>query len=190
MRLRGGKENEENRSERATWIRMKDEANSAEPLPPLLESAIRAVETWWMVAVVWLINLELFWRGGLLRVLEVLLLGGRLTLRCLALSPAAVGCLMGPGEQPRQVGVSCAHGQLDEQPSAAGEDEDGVSSLSPACRPSSRGSAPPCAPRSSTTLPCVWTRQVPEGSWWLEEEAIRRRGCRTGSLLLFSPALT
>eukprot|EP00960_Hanusia_phi_P068707 766915-Hanusia_phi.AAC.1 len=99
LALRGGSDGRQDQTQRVAGVKTRDEESSTEPLPPMLESVIRVVETWWMVALVWLINLELFWRGGLLRVLELLLLGGR--------SP--------------QVGIAAADGQLGKQQSSAGE---------------------------------------------------------------------
>jgi hypothetical protein len=57
--------------------RLKEEAARNPPLPPLLEGAIQVVETWWIAAVIWIVNLELFYRGGLYQMLAscVLLIG-------------------------------------------------------------------------------------------------------------------
>jgi len=57
--------------------RLKEEAARNPPLPPLVESAIQVVETWWIAAVIWIVNLELFYRGGLYQMAAscVLLIG-------------------------------------------------------------------------------------------------------------------
>ena len=50
-------------------VRVKEEAALNPPLPPLAETAMKIIETWWLAAIIWLVNLELIHRGGLREIL-------------------------------------------------------------------------------------------------------------------------
>ena len=52
-------------------IRVKEEAAENPPLPPLAEACIKVVETWWLAALIWTLNLELFCKGGLYQLLAL-----------------------------------------------------------------------------------------------------------------------
>ena len=50
-------------------VRVKEEAALNPPLPPLAETAMKIIETWWLASIIWLVNLELIHRGGLREIL-------------------------------------------------------------------------------------------------------------------------
>jgi hypothetical protein len=80
--LRGGGEEPAQPTDRMEeMVRSSEEAAKNPPLPPLAETTIRVIETWWLAAMIWLVNLELLHRGGLRQVLSVVWLVANISLR-------------------------------------------------------------------------------------------------------------
>ena len=70
--LRGGQQDGEDTGDMmGDMIRVKEEAAENPPLPPLAEACIKVVETWWLAALIWTLNLELFCKGGLYQLLAL-----------------------------------------------------------------------------------------------------------------------